>query len=184
MGTRPRCWKAKKATASPGPPPSPHQRHQLANAPKPPDRLVPVGQLLTSPVKARNLPDYPTVSLSDLSQLRLDEASGRRFERRFLPGTLGGIVVASGGFFVGWAMHRFGELSSGISGLFILVSLTVGASLSYWTRHRMMRARPLSLQTGQEMSPFVVGGLPDPDYYEIAYIDAASGTYFRRRYIE
>lgn len=85
-----------------------------------------------------------------------------------------------GGFFGGWALHRFGEFSDGSSGLLVIV----GFSLALWTHHRMMRARPVSLQTGQEMSPFVVGGLPDPDCYEIAYIDAASGTYFRRRYIE
>jgi len=44
-----------------------------------------VRRLSTSPVKT-TLPDYPRITLAELSQFKLDTQSARRFERRFYAG--------------------------------------------------------------------------------------------------
>ena len=47
----------------------------------------------------------------------------------------------------------------------------------------MLHATPLSVQSGQQMLPFVVQDREQEEQIEIAYIDQSSGTYFTRLYV-
>jgi len=59
-------------------------------------------------MKWNNLPNYPGITLEELSRLKLDNDSSRRFERRFAKGMLGGMGFAFGGFASSFLLHKAG----------------------------------------------------------------------------
>ena len=135
-------------------------------------------------MKTNNLPDYPRITLSDLSRLELDTQSARRFERRFYSGLLGGAGLAFAGVAGTTALHHFNAISDGVFATAFIACFVLGLILCLCTHHRMMRALPRSSQGGHEMAPFIIQDLEAPDHYELAYVDQTSGTYFRRLYVE
>ncbi len=137
-----------------------------------------------SPGKTNNLPDYPRIGAAELSGLQLDPDSARHFERRFARGLLGGGVLAFGGCAGTQGLFHFGVIEMLGFAIGILGSFVVGLALSLWTHQCMMRAQPRSARSGRLMQPFIIHPVDSPDVYEIVSVDKASGTYFRRNYVE
>ena len=61
-------------------------------------------------------------------------------------------------------------------------SFAFGLGLFVRTHHRMMRARPQSIRSGQDMETFIIQNRRAEGYYELAYVDRNSGTYFTAEY--
>lgn len=135
-------------------------------------------------MKTNNLPDYPRITLAELTNLKLDPDSARCFERRYFPGSLGGTGLGFGGYGLGAALRHFGWITDAVWAFIVIGSFAAGTAVLIWTNHRMMRARPRSIRSGEAMEPFIIADIEAPDHYEIAYVDHASGTYFRRIYVE
>jgi hypothetical protein len=129
-------------------------------------------------------PDYPKISSSDLARLTLDEESARRFSLRFRPAFLTIVALAMGVPLATWLLSYFGILSGVIAGTSGTAGGFLGIVLFLWTLYRMMRTRPRSVQTGNEMVPFAIANPEFPNRYEIAYIDEQSRTYFKALYRE
>ena len=129
-------------------------------------------------------PDYPAIALPDLSRLRPDPDSASRFERQFWPGIIGGLAII---FIlpplVDW-LNFIDEISRGVFRVIMAVAIMAGLAVCARVYHRMLRTRPRSLQTGNEMKPFVLQDPQTPKRYELAYVDEASGTYFRMIYFD
>jgi hypothetical protein len=84
----------------------------------------------------------------------------------------------------GAGLHHFGAIPDWGFALCSIGSFVLGLAIAVWAHHRMMRARPYSIQSGHPMQPFIIRDIEAPDHYELAYVDHHSGTYFRRRYVE
>jgi len=134
-------------------------------------------------VKSRGLPDYPRITLDELSKLKLDVESGRRFDLRFRWVALAIIALMLGGGAAG-TLQEFGAIGTGVWALLFLACLFLCFPIFFVTHHFLTRSRPRSLQSGQEMSLFIIQEQEARGYYEIAYVDRESGTYFRRVYGE
>jgi hypothetical protein len=126
--------------------------------------------------------DYPKISASELSRLTLDEESHRQFSLRFRPALLSVLAIGFAVPLAAWLLGRFDILSEGIAATISTAGGIFGIAIFFWVRHRMMRTRPRSVRTGNEMAPFVINNPEFPNQYEIAYVDDASGTYFKGRY--
>jgi hypothetical protein len=135
-------------------------------------------------VQATNLPIYPAITRSELSQYELDDASARAFERLFAWYYLGSAGLLFGILPAGWLVHRFLDVDKTILGLGAIAILPLGFGLVIFAHHRQMRTRPKSLRSGKEMEPFVIQDRKNPGDYELAYVDRASQTYFTLQYIE
>ncbi len=144
----------------------------------------PAGRFLTSTVKTNNLPDYPRITLAELSGLQLDNASARKFERRFYPLVLDAVGLVFGGYALGATLHHFAVIGPELFAIIFLGSSVLGLALALSSHHRMMRARPRSVHSAREMDVFIIQDVEASDHYELAYVDRTSGTYFKRVYVE
>lgn len=134
-------------------------------------------------MKIKHLPRHPRIASSDLARLTLDNASARKFAGRYLRAVIGGILLGCGSLLVGYLLYRAGALSAWATGAVMAAGMLPGLSISYFAHQRMLRAIPLSVQSGRQMLPFVVQDREQDDYIEIAYIDQSSGTYFTKSYV-
>ncbi len=134
-------------------------------------------------MKSNNLPDYPKITLADLSQLTVDAQAARRFERRFYPGLLGGAALAFVGMAGSAALHHSEIVDDAVFSAAFIGSFVFGVALGLLSHHWMMRAVPRNPESGRQMLPFIIQDLEAPDHYELAYVDRTSGTYFRRIYV-
>lgn len=129
-------------------------------------------------------PDYPTIAVSELSRFRLDKASARAFERRWWPAMVGVIVLVFVVPLIAAELTSFSWMPGGFLAALAGASALVGVAVGLRSWRQMIWSIPQSVETGNEMKPFVI---VDPGCashsYEIAYIDEAYGTYFRRDYI-
>ncbi len=81
-------------------------------------------------MKSNNLPDYPKITLADLSQLTVDAQAARRFERRFYPGLLGGTALAFVGVGGSAALHHFEIVGDAVFAASIIGSFVFGVALA------------------------------------------------------
>jgi len=131
----------------------------------------------------KHLPKHPRITSLDLSRLTLDVASARRFERQFLPALFGGIFFGVACLLSGYLLYRTGMLSSDLGCVIGAAGVVPGLAIAFIAHRRMLHAKPLCVQSGQQMHPFVVQDLDQDDCIEIAYIDQKSGRYFTKSYV-
>jgi hypothetical protein len=140
--------------------------------------------LKTRVLSLDNLPDFPKITPAELSALKLDHASARQFERRFLWAYLVAVTIAFG-IPAGLALlHYTGIVGDRSLGLAIVPGILVSGIVALVTHHRMMRTLPTNAKTGVRLAAFVLRHLNESDRYEIAYVDRESGTYFTRVFLE
>ena len=134
-------------------------------------------------MKTNHLPQHPRITSADLARLTLDNASARRFDSRFQPALFGGIFLGCACLLVGYLLFRAGTLTpEGAVGVGA-AGMLPGLAIAFIAHRRMLHARPLSVQSGCPMIPFVIQDREQEDYIEIAYIDQSSGTYFTKSYV-
>ena len=133
--------------------------------------------------KKRHLPEHPRIASADLVRLTLDQASARRFDRRFLPVLFGGIFLGCASLLAGYLLQRFGTVSSELGVAVGAAGTLPGLTIAFAVHRRMLHARPWSVHSGQRMVPFVIQDREQTDLIVIAYIDETSGTYFTRSYV-
>ena len=131
----------------------------------------------------KHLPQYQRIASSSLAELKLDTKSARRFDKRFLLGLLGGMLLGFISALVGCLLYYRGTLTANQGGAIIFAGVIPGLAITFITHRRMLHATPLSVQTGNQMLPFVLEEREQEDSIEIAYIDKSSGTYFTKLYI-
>ena len=126
--------------------------------------------------------EYPRIERAALAALTLDGVSAKIFERRFSPFILAGMLLGGGCLLIGHLLFRY-EMMSGEAAVGLgFAGIIPGLVIAFLAYHRMMRTRPRSAQSGEEMAAFVIRENELPDFFEIAYIDEKSGTYFTRPY--
>ena len=120
------------------------------------------------------------IDQSALARLTLDHASARRYERRFRSAMLPGMLLAFTFLLAGNVLYSLRIVSETAGGILCFAGGIPGLFLAILGYRRVLRQRPLSAQSGREMVPFVVHEQSRGDGVEVAYVDAASGTYFTR----
>jgi len=133
-------------------------------------------------MKTKHLPQHPRIASSALTGLTLDSLSARRFDYRFTPALLGGILLGCVCLLLGYLLYRAGALSTWATGAVMAGGVLPGLATAFIAHRRMLRATPLSVQSGNQMLPFVLEDREQEDCIEIAYIDQSSGTYFIKLY--
>jgi hypothetical protein len=134
--------------------------------------------------QSRYWPDHPRIALVELLALEHDPESARRFEHRFVPPLVGGLVLLTLGF--GGAALLYGRSLIGGGAVAVLMTGTSGAAIAMgvWRQWRMPRTRPVSARSGLPMEPFIIRDVESTSHYELAYVDRASASYFRKIYAQ
>ncbi len=83
----------------------------------------------------------------------------------------------------GYLLFRASTLTPELGVAVGAAGMLPGLAIAFIAHRRMLRATPLSVQSGQQMLPFVVQDREQEDSIEIAYIDQSLGTYFTRLYV-
>ena len=136
------------------------------------------------PVNGNYWPDYPRIALAELAGLKIDVESAKQFDRRFLPAGLGVFALIVLGFGGGGVLHHWQVIDAAEFAALMIATSILAIGLGVWRQCRMPRVRPINARSGQEMEPFIIGDLETPNHYELAYVDRATGTYFRKVYAE
>jgi len=133
-------------------------------------------------VKTKHLPEYPRIAASELAALKLDRASARQFDRRFLGVELSVSFVVCASFLSAYLSYRRDAISAEACVAIMFGVVVPALVVLFSVTRRRLHARPLCLESRRKMEPHVVAERERKDSIEIAYIDRGSGSYFTRLY--
>lgn len=134
-------------------------------------------------------PNYPRIRLCDLEGFSEDKEAARRFEQRFLPITLGGVLIAGGGLaisiWIGNHAQQIGdETAAGFAALCGVLLFGVGFICSGVGIRQMFRSPPINPVSGESMEIYTLADTTVADKLELIYLSRGSRTYFRRVFTE
>jgi hypothetical protein len=117
-----------------------------------------------------------------------DKHAARRFERRFLPLTITGLVVAFGGslgfMYLSYRAQQSQDKTVTVFICAAFASMLIGQGMCFLSYRRILHTAPISPQSGKPMEVYQLQDTADKDRLELIYLCRESHTYFRRVFRE